>query len=129
MNLYAPTIYWRLTTEQKSNICNGCGAKGGTNVPDSLVGVSINEACNIHDYMFSIGKTKGDFLFSNAMFMMNMTSLILSQSNWVMTVLRMSYASKYFLAVAMYGEKAYWVGKKKSESFQVTYTGMFEKDK
>lgn len=128
MKLYAPNTYWELDDDYKSMICNGCGAKGGIKVPDTFLGLNISEACNIHDYMYYLGKTKGDFLFSNAMFMMNMTAIILGNSNWLTKLLRMGYATKYFTAVALYGDKAYWKGKIKNGKYTISYEGTFEKD-
>ncbi len=46
--LYAPKSYWNLTEEEKSKICNGCGAKDGIKVPDTIYGLSIKIACDIH---------------------------------------------------------------------------------
>lgn len=128
MKLYAPIGYWDLSQEEKDKVCNGCGAAGGIKVPDSFLGLSIKDACNIHDYMFSIGKTYGDFMFSNAMFLLNMVSIILSNSNWLMSPIRMSYASKYFIVVAMYGDKAFWEKKEINKAPNITYTGMFKKE-
>ena len=63
--IYAPITYWELSPEEKKEICNGCGAKDGLKVPDTFWGLNMEEACNIHDYMYSTGKTHYDKLFAD----------------------------------------------------------------
>ena len=123
--LYAPNSYWKATKQQKDEICNGCGAKGGLKVPNTFYGLSIKEACNIHDWMYNEVQTFADFLFANAMFLLNLVTLILHASNWFTKILRLSRATKYFLAVALKGEDAYWVNKKRNSLMHITYKGSF----
>jgi len=41
----APDLYWKLTPEQKANLCNGCGPKAiEPLVPDHILGLNIEEA-------------------------------------------------------------------------------------
>ena len=51
--LYKPESYKRAQASEIDNVCNGCGSKGlgGWLVPDTLYGLSVTEACNIHDWM------------------------------------------------------------------------------
>ena len=125
LKLYAPKDYWKLTKEEKSEICNGCGAKGGIKVPDTMYGLDIKEACNIHDFMFNDGATYGDFLFSNAIFIFNLTSIIIHKSNWFTATLRLSRSTKYFIAVALKGQEAYWSNKPNhtNQNLNITYKG------
>ena len=37
LNLYAPVSYWEAAPSEKRKICNGCGAKEGLKVPDTLL--------------------------------------------------------------------------------------------
>jgi len=45
-----------LNDKEKAMLCNGCGAKGGLNVPD----LCFTESCNEHDYDYFMGKTIKD---------------------------------------------------------------------
>lgn len=126
MKTYAPIGYWAMTPEEKATICNGCGAKGGITVPDTMWGLSIKEACNIHDHMYQVGKTYGDFLFANAMFMFNLTLIIVKGSNWFTMTPRLSRATKYFIAVALYGHDAFWKEKDQNYYYDITYKGVFK---
>lgn len=125
MKLYAPLSYYAATCKEKKKVCNGCGAKGGIKFPDTFYGLDISEACNRHDWMCKYGKTYGDFLFANAMFLLNMVTIIINASNWFMKILRLSRATKYFIAVALKGHDAYWKNKKKNKQMEITYKGSF----
>lgn len=126
MQLYAPNSYYNATCEEKRKVCNGCGSKGGIKVPGTFYGLDITPACNIHDWMFEKGTTYGDFLFANAMFLLNLVLLVIEGSNWFMKILRLARATKYFLAVALKGQDAYWKNKTKNEEMHITYKGGFK---
>lgn len=51
VNLIAPASYWQATKEDIDNLTGGCGPgdAGDLIVPDKILGVSILEACKIHD--------------------------------------------------------------------------------
>ncbi|MGE4517315.1 MAG: hypothetical protein AB7D96_10690 [Arcobacteraceae bacterium] len=123
--LYAPLSYWEATPEEKAKVCNGCGAKGGIKVPNTFYGLCIKEACNIHDWMYDKGQTLADKLFADAMFRMNMTSIIDTQSNSLMAILRHSRAAKYYIAVVEWGDNAYWINRVYNEEKHITFTGEF----
>ena len=123
--LYAPNTYWKATPKEKFKICNGCGAKGGTKVPNTMWGLNIKEACNIHDWMFEEGKTLADFYFSNAVFIMNLAIIICSGNKWL-APLRLFRATKYFVAVQELGQSAYWVDAPRNEKMEITYKGSFQ---
>lgn len=125
MKLYAPLSYWTATQEELEEICNGCGAKGGIKVPDSMWGLIIKECCQIHDWMFAKGLTYADFLFANAVFIMNLSIVIVSKSNKFLAALRLAMATKYFIAVQALGEDAFWVNKKRNDEMVITYKGEF----
>lgn len=46
--LYAPKEYWSASQEELDEVCNGCGSKDGIKVPDTIYGLSIKIACDIH---------------------------------------------------------------------------------
>jgi len=124
--LYAPKAYWVATPEELQKVCNGCGAKGNIKVPDKLFGLPITEACNIHDYMFEFGKTHGDFIFANAIFLLNMVMLITENSSWYSKLLRLGSAVQYFTFVMIYGETFFWVNKLRNKRKTITFKGEFK---
>ena len=112
--LFAPPSYWALTPRQRADICNGCGTKGivGHIIPDSLYGLSIKEACNIHDYMYRTGSTIEDKWEADRVFLNNMLRLVDDGSdNWFTRWVRSRAAVKYYYAVRDCGGPAFWQGK------------------
>lgn len=124
--LYAPNSYWEADDYEKLEVCNGCGAKGGVKVPDYMWGLCIIDACNIHDWMFHEGTTKGDFEFANSMFEYNLRQIIKANSNFIMRPLRLARSDKYVFAVEKFGEDAFWTDcKERNEDDEITYQGEF----
>lgn len=131
--IYAPITYWELSPEEKKEICNGCGAKDGLKVPDTFWGLNMEEACNIHDYMYSIGKTHYDKLFADAMFRLNLTVIIDAKETFkdkLFSILRHYRAGTYYIAVAKYGNSSFWKDKERLSpedpmAFRITFTGEF----
>ena len=112
--LFAPESYWKLTAQQKKDACNGCGTKGivGHIIPDSLYGLSIKEACNIHDWMYRTGATVADKDEADRVFLNNMLRLVDDGSdNWFTRWVRSRAAVKYYYAVRDCGGPAFWQGK------------------
>lgn len=125
MKLYAPISYWEASSVERSKVCNGCGAKGGINVPDTFYGLSMTEACDIHDWMWEHGITAMDKMFADAMFMLNMTVLVLRKGGWL-TIPRLLRASKYYIAVVKVQDH-YWENKSRNLDFNyITYRGEFK---
>lgn len=112
VKLWAPKSYNAIERTK----CNGCGA--GWNVkliPDNLLGCDITEACNIHDYMYTIGGSLHDKKKADRVFLNNMTRLVLAYSgNWFTRNLRLAMVKRYFNAVKYYGGDAFWQGKNKA---------------
>lgn len=125
LNLYAPISYWEAPETIKNKICNGCGAKDGLKVPDTMWGLDISEACKIHDWMYQHGETLADKIFADAMFRLNLSMIIDKYSNPAVAYLRHSRASKYYLAVVKFGNDAYWTGKQINERMNITFKGEF----
>ena len=131
--IYAPITYWELSPEEKKEICNGCGSKDGLKVPDTFWGLNIEEACNIHDYMYNIGKTHYDKLFADAMFRLNLTVIIDAKETFkdkLFSILRHYRAGTYYIAVAKYGNYSFWKDKERLSpedpmAFRITFTGEF----
>ena len=131
--IYAPITYWELSPEDKKEICNGCGAKDGLKVPNTFWGLNIEEACNIHDYMYNNGKTHYDKLFADAMFRLNLTVIIDAKETFkdkLFSILRHYRAGTYYIAVAKYGNYSFWKDKERLSpedpmAFRITFTGEF----
>lgn len=109
--LFAPTGYRHLTPVSKKNICNGCGAKGGIEVPSTFYGLDISESCNIHDFMYLQGKTNEDKEVADRVFLNNMNRIIEARSCCFLKFLRQRRAKKYYLAVKYFGGSAFWDNK------------------
>ncbi|KAF0235072.1 MAG: hypothetical protein FD177_231 [Desulfovibrionaceae bacterium] len=113
--LIAPPEFYALTPEQKADICNGCGARGShVPVPDTIWGLDIREACNIHDYNYGEGRDKNR---SDAVFIVNIVLLaVYAFLEWPMwarwaafplLVLRVLRAITYGMAVITFGGAAF----------------------
>ena len=104
--LHIPLSFRYLSPEKKESICNGCGSKGGVDVFDTMWGLSVTEACNIHDYMWHVSSTVKGLEESNELFWFNMKVLI-KRGSWWLRGLRYARAHKYYLAVKWFGTSAY----------------------
>lgn len=122
--LFAPPGYWTLSETDHRKTCNGCGAKGlcGYLVPDTIWGLRITEACNIHDYMYSIGKTIADKEVADRVFFNNMLRIIDANTPWNwLKRLRVRRAKIYYKAVVEIGGPAFWCGKNKPDELGLVF--------
>ncbi len=119
--LYAPEDYWNLSPSEREEICNGCGTKGlgGWFVPDTLWGLSIKEACNIHDYMYWAGRTEANREEADRVFLNNMMRIILAESGVILRFFRRYRAVSYYGAVQDMGGPAFWNSKNSPETMKV----------
>jgi hypothetical protein len=111
LKLFAPRGYWKLDPLTLMELCNGCGTKGlgGLLVPDSLYGINITEACNIHDYMYVEGMFPEDKDEADRTFLNNMLRLITFYGGpRILQWLRRRRAYSYYLAVKHFGGPAFW---------------------
>lgn len=106
--LSAPLEYIVLSPEGKRDICNGCGAKGGLPIPDSLLLLDISEACNIHDYRYWAGGTEEDKIFADREFLDNILTII-RQVEFLDALddIREIEAHAYYLAVKLWGDSSF----------------------
>ena len=114
-NLIAPNSYRQNTALNTPTYINGCGGQGLTSsiISNSLFGLNINEACNIHDYMYEQGIDKLD---SDNIFLKNMLTLINQDSSSnIIKHLRKAKAYLYFLGVKLF-ENIFFKSKNKRES-------------
>ena len=127
MKLYAPLEWWGATQEEKEENCNGCGSEldlTGKLVPNTLYGLDVRVACCVHDWMYKFGVTQGDKFFADAVFLLNMTVLILAKGGWL-CALRLLRASKYFAAVAWKGGDSFFHEKKENGDYHISFKGEF----
>jgi hypothetical protein len=113
VTLYAPEAYWKMLA-MGHQIGNGCGTEGlnGKLVPDTVWGLSITEACNIHDFMYVVGETIQDKEEADRVFLNNMLRIIEGRTKWRwLSVLRGRRALTYYQAVHCFGGPAFWNGK------------------
>ena len=119
--MYQPDSYKEASNEKKKKICNGCGPGGWKFdlVPDTMYGLSITEACNVHDWMYYEGDTTDDKKRADRILLENILLLIdnnYSKSNswWkgLIRWLRRRRAYKYYEAVADFGGSSYESGEK-----------------
>jgi len=116
--LFAPPAFWQLPEKIYKTLCNGCGTKGlcGFVVPDTVWGLRITTACDIHDYMYRIGETLTDKEEADRVFLNNMLRIIDAGTCCnCLKLLRRRRALTYYLAVADLGGPAFWSGKNKPE--------------
>lgn len=96
-----------------------CGAEDAAfdYVPDTVYGLSIKEACCIHDYMYAGGLKQWDKERSDRIFLENMLHIIAEGTKWAwLRYLRKQRAYKYYMAVVKFGGPSFWSGKNKDEN-------------
>lgn len=127
MKLYAPKEWWEALPTLREEHCNGCGSEldlTGKLVPNTLYGLNVRVACCVHDWMYIKGETQGDRLFADAVFLLNMTVIILAKGGWL-CALRLLRASKYFAAVAWKGGDSFFHEKEENGDYHITFKGEF----
>jgi len=104
--IQAPFEFWNLTIKEKLEVSNGWGPKKyGYLVPDTVYGLSITLAWDIHDFMYS-GRVQCIKKEADNIFMDNMTILIRSGSLWLLP-LREHRILMYYLAVKNLGNNCF----------------------
>jgi hypothetical protein len=116
--LFAPPLFWKLSHDRRAQICNGCGTKGlvGMLVPDTIYGLRVTDACDIHDFQYSIGETLADKDSADRVFLNNLLRIINAHTRWHwLKRLRARRARIYYEAVHLLGGPAFWDGKNRPE--------------
>lgn len=119
--LYAPVEYWKLSKTALAELVNGCGPAGwkGKYIPDHLLGVSISEPCNIHDYMYGVGETEEHREEADRVFNNNMLRTVEAESTFRFTrAIRRRLALHYYSIVRDHGAQYFWVDKNPPETFK-----------
>ena len=111
VSLLFPVSYALASDMEKEAVCNGAGAKGsGWLVPDTLWGLRITEAANIHDWMYHHGKTDDDKRDADTVFYENMIAIV-NKGSRIFRPMRTLRAKLYYVAVDKFGNQAFWNGK------------------
>ena len=112
VEMFAPEDYWMASLNKREMVCNGCGTAGwkGKFVPDSIWGLSVVEACHIHDWMYHHGSTEKDRREADRVFLNNMLRIINQKGGWLASFRRYR-AMTYYNAVRNYGGPAFWANK------------------
>lgn len=114
MKLFAEPECWAFKKEHPhawTTFACGPGDFGNYLVPDSILGVSVTEACRIHDwyYRFYPGDTEEDRFMADRVLLNNMLRIIVcaSKSKWLLRA-RYYIAHLYFTSVRKYGAPAFF---------------------
>lgn len=104
--------YRHLTAKQKSEICNGCGGKGGWVKPPHRK--FFEEECNQHDFNYFLGFTeehrkKADLQLRDAMI-----SKVKTLGFWNRQRLG-PWCHIYYMAIRMAGKKFFYYGTEEQE--------------
>jgi hypothetical protein len=105
--------YKNLLPEEKAAICNGAGAAGkwiSSIIPNTMYGLDCTEAFNIHDYDYDVGASRDDKIRADRNLLNNLLTLINHKGGWLMLP-RQWRAMKYYEAVQMMGDEAFYKGK------------------
>ncbi len=93
-----------------SNRPNGCGPKGilGKLIPDNLFGLSVNDACNNHDKLYSVGGNSDKRKVADQVFLFQMLRKInaADDGKWL-SFLRKIKAYTYYFSVRLWGKFFY----------------------
>jgi hypothetical protein len=85
---------------------NGCRPGGviGKIIPDTLIGVSVHEACNLHDLNYSIGGDTNDRKIADETFISDMLKAVEKNSkNSIGKNIRTIQAYLYYWSVRFFG--------------------------
>lgn len=112
--LSAPTEYWAIPKDEMHlHVTGRCGPGKGLGdklVPETLWGLSVTPACEIHDFMYSFGaKTSIYKQLADRVFLSNMLVIIDRQTKFgFLKWLRRRRAFKYYEAVAHFGNSSFY---------------------
>lgn len=110
VRLYAPERFESSRFFVDGKCGPGVDTIGDKLVPEKILGLFITEACKIHDYMYSVGKTLEDKATADRVFRNNMVRLIQAGSRWLV-VPRVMLANIYYSSVVAFGGPAFWDNK------------------
>jgi hypothetical protein len=114
--LACPQSFLDAPDELRRAVVNGCGAANAKFdfIPDAIYCMPIRPACDIHDWMYSVGRSAEDKDESDRTFLNNMLRLVETRRGLLDRLLkpfRRRRALKYYEAVVAFGGPAFWAGK------------------
>jgi len=121
LRLFVPAWWTEYSESMRASWMNGCGAKGWKFdiVPDTIYGLRVTDACNIHDVMYAVGETLEDKKVADRVLLNNLERIIKYHTKWRwLRWLRRQRAKKYYAAVKHFGGPAYWAGKEGQNHIQ-----------
>lgn len=107
LDLIMPESFREASDEEINAKTGGCGPGnyGDYFVPDTILWVSIREACVIHDWQYSLAESFEDKKNADMNFLINMLNINYNRSkNKIMRRIRDQIIFKYFIAVYYYGD-------------------------
>ena len=103
--------YRDLTPEQKAEICNGCGGKGGFIDPPEFL---FHASCNQHDFYYWRGGTEEDREKVDNAFYRYMQLDIANEDSRIKRIYYEVLAYLYYKAVRVFGKRYFSYGKQKT---------------
>lgn len=103
--------YKALTPELKTAICNGAGAAGqwiSCFIPNTMYGLDVEEVFNIHDYDYHVGGDRNAKNIADRRMLENLMMVINANSGLILGFLRRRRALKYYEAVLLKGDEAFF---------------------
>ena len=104
--------YRNLTERQKSEICNGCGGKGGIVTPPHAK--LFKEECNQHDFNYFLGYNEEHRLKADRQLQSAMLAKV-STMAWYNKLRYWPWCRLYYRAVRIVGKKFFYYGNKEQE--------------
>lgn len=117
--LISSWAYKNITPTEKAQICNGAGAAGqwiSSVIPNTLYGLDCTEAFNIHDYDYQVGASREDKERADRNLLNNLLMLI-NHKGGLLMLPRQWRAMKYYEAVQLLGDEAFFNGKTKGDTW------------
>ena len=105
----APESYWKLSEEEKYEIVNGCGPERATGfLPNSILGVDLRAACNIHDYTYARPDSMIDRKDADDVFFRNMKGAVNQNvKSPILHFFALYGIMIYYFAVRLFGRSYY----------------------
>jgi hypothetical protein len=106
--LKAHADYWELSPIECAEICNGCGTEGwkGKLIPETMYGMCVSEACDIHDHRYHMGGVEKDRTAADKEFRKNI-HVIIRRNEWWLRAVRYVRAYIYYASVHNFGWTAF----------------------
>lgn len=112
--IVASDAFWSSTPEERSLICNGCGAADGFVIPSTIYGLNCRIAFDVHDWDYEFGKTAMDKSRADIRMLCNLARLVTDGTTTfpfignILRSLRRRRAGTYYALVCEFGNKAFY---------------------